>query len=62
MQMQAFTDAGYRAVSSFLRGYAPTKIPADGIFDPIALGEDLEALIAALSDDAQRKLPAERSE
>src|SRR5438132_6459427 len=50
-QMQAFADAGYRAVSPFLRGYAPTEIPADGIFDPIALGKDLEALIAALSDD-----------
>jgi pimeloyl-ACP methyl ester carboxylesterase len=52
-QMQVFADAGYRAVSPFLRGYAPTEIPADGIFDPIALGKDLEALIAALSDDGQ---------
>jgi pimeloyl-ACP methyl ester carboxylesterase len=50
-QMQVFADAGYRAVSPFLRGYAPTEIPADGIFDPIALGKDLEALIAALTDD-----------
>ena len=50
-QLQVFADAGYRAVSPFLRGYAPTEIPADGIFDPIALGKDLEALIAALSDD-----------
>jgi len=52
-QMQVFADAGYRAVSPFLRGYAPTEIPADGIFDPIALRKDLEALIAALSDDGQ---------
>ena len=52
-QMQVFADAGYRAVSPFLRGYAPTEIPADGIFDPIALGKDLEALIVALSDDGQ---------
>jgi pimeloyl-ACP methyl ester carboxylesterase len=52
-QLQVFADAGYRAVSPFLRGYAPTEIPADGIFDPIALGKDLEALIAALSDDGQ---------
>jgi len=56
MQMQAFADAGYRAVSPFLRGYAPTEIPADGIFDPIALGKDLEALIAALSDDGQARV------
>ena len=45
-QLQVFADAGYRAVSPFLRGYAPSEIPADGIFDPIALGKDLEALIA----------------
>ena len=52
-QLQVFADAGYRAVSPFLRGYAPTEIPADGVFDPIALGKDLEALIAVLSDDGQ---------
>src|SRR5919198_1794453 len=52
-QLQVFADAGYRAVSPFLRGYAPTEIPADGVYDPIALGKDLEALIAALSDDGQ---------
>jgi len=55
-QMQVFADAGYRAVSPFLRGYAPTEIPADGVFDPIALGKDLEALIAALSDDGQARV------
>src|ERR1700761_8384730 len=47
-QLQAFADAGYRAVAPFLRGYAPTEIPADDLFDPIVLGRDLEALIAAL--------------
>jgi pimeloyl-ACP methyl ester carboxylesterase len=56
MQMQVFADAGYRAVSPFLRGYAPTEIPADGVFDPIALGKDLEGLIAALSDDGQARV------
>ncbi len=55
-QMQVFADAGYRAVAPFLRGYAPTEIPADGIFDPIALGRDLEALIATLSDDGQARV------
>ena len=50
-QMRVAADAGYRAVSPFLRGYAPTEIPADGIFDPIALGKDLEALINTLSAD-----------
>ena len=33
-QLQVFADAGYRAVSPFLRGYAPTEIPADGISIP----------------------------
>lgn len=55
-QLQVFADAGYRAVAPFLRGYAPTEIPADGIFDPIALGKDLEALIAALSEDGQARV------
>jgi len=55
-QMQVFADAGYRAVSPFLRGYAPTEIPADGIFDPIALGKDLEALIGVLSEDGQARV------
>ena len=51
--MQIFADAGCRAVSPFLRGYAPTEIPADGVLDPIALGKDLEALFEALSEDGQ---------
>lgn len=55
-QMQAFADAGYRAVSPFLRGYAPTEVPENGPFDPIALGKDLEALIAVLSDDGQARV------
>lgn len=55
-QLQVFADAGYRAVSPFLRGYAPTEIPADGIFDPIALGKDLEALIAALSENGTARV------
>lgn len=52
-QLKVAADAGYRAVAPFLRGYAPTEIPVDGVYDPIALGQDLEALIAALSDDGQ---------
>jgi pimeloyl-ACP methyl ester carboxylesterase len=55
-QLQVFADAGYRAVSPFLRGYAPTEIPENGPFDPVALGKDLEALIAALSDDGQARV------
>jgi len=55
-QMRVFASAGYRAVSPFLRGYAPTEIPEHGPFDPIALGKDLEALIAALSGDGQARV------
>lgn len=52
-QLRVCAEAGYRAVAPFLRGYAPTEIPSDGLYDPIALGKDLEGLIAALSDDGQ---------
>lgn len=55
-QLRIFADAGYRAVSPFLRGYAPTAIPEDGKYDPIALGKDVEGLIAALSDDGSAYL------
>lgn len=52
-QMQVFADAGYRTVAPFLRGYAPTGFPKDELYDPIVLGQDLEALIAALSEDGK---------
>jgi pimeloyl-ACP methyl ester carboxylesterase len=29
-QLPALADAGYRAVAPWMRGYAPTAIPADG--------------------------------
>lgn len=48
-QLRFFAAAGYRAVAPFLRGYAPTEIPADGKYDPLTLGRDVEQLIAALS-------------
>jgi len=41
-------DAGYRAVAPFIRGYAPTDIPADGRYDSSALHTDVNALHAAL--------------
>src|SRR3954471_20837161 len=48
-QMQVFADAGYRAVSPFLRGYTPTEIPKNGAYDPATLAQDVEALLIALS-------------
>jgi pimeloyl-ACP methyl ester carboxylesterase len=36
--------AGYHAVAPFLRGYAPTDIPADGLYQVGALARDVNAL------------------
>ncbi|HEX2317330.1 MAG TPA: alpha/beta hydrolase [Thermomonospora sp.] len=40
--------AGFRAVAPFLRGYAPTEVPADGAYRTGVLGADLNALHEAL--------------
>jgi pimeloyl-ACP methyl ester carboxylesterase len=40
--------AGYRAVAPFLRGYAPTSVPADGRYQVGALVQDANALHEAL--------------
>ena len=40
--------AGYRAVAPFLRGYAPTSIPADGMYQIGAHASDANALHQAL--------------
>jgi pimeloyl-ACP methyl ester carboxylesterase len=46
--------AGFHAVAPFLRGYAPSEIPADGRYQVGALGRDANALHQALGggDDA----------
>jgi pimeloyl-ACP methyl ester carboxylesterase len=44
----ALAAAGYRAVAPFMRGYAPTEIPADGRYQTAALGHDVLALVSAL--------------
>jgi pimeloyl-ACP methyl ester carboxylesterase len=46
--------AGFRAVAPFLRGYAPTSIPADGRYQVGALVQDANAMHQALGggDDA----------
>jgi pimeloyl-ACP methyl ester carboxylesterase len=49
--LPALADAGFRAVAPFMRGYAPTAIPADGIFQTAALGVDACALHEALGGD-----------
>jgi pimeloyl-ACP methyl ester carboxylesterase len=52
-QMPALAAAGFRVVAPYMRGYAPTSLPADGRYDGMALGEDVLALLDALgADDA----------
>lgn len=44
-------EAGYRAVAPFQRGYAPTAVPADGLYQSGALAADANALHDALGGD-----------
>jgi pimeloyl-ACP methyl ester carboxylesterase len=46
--MGALAGAGYHAVAPFMRGYAPTEIPADERYQGAVLGFDATTLIEAL--------------
>jgi pimeloyl-ACP methyl ester carboxylesterase len=46
----ALAAAGYRAVSPYTRGYAPTQIPTEEAYDIETLGRDVLALIEALGE------------
>lgn len=50
--------AGYRAVAPFMRGYAPTTIPADGNYSTGSLARDVNALHEALGGDRNAVLVA----
>ena len=50
-QLDFFAEKGYRVVAPFMRGYAPTEIPADNVFQTAALATDVVALIDALGYD-----------
>lgn len=50
--LPALADAGFRAVAPFMRGYAPTAVPADGLYQTGALATDAVALHEALGGDA----------
>jgi pimeloyl-ACP methyl ester carboxylesterase len=41
--------AGFHAVAPWMRGYAPTAVPADGLYQPAALSLDALALADALA-------------
>ncbi|TDD36280.1 alpha/beta hydrolase [Actinomadura sp. KC06] len=46
--MPELARAGYRAVAPFMRGYAPTSVPEDGVYQTGALVADAVALHEAL--------------
>jgi pimeloyl-ACP methyl ester carboxylesterase len=46
----ALARAGYRAVTPFTRGYAPTEIPREERYDADTLGSDIAALVEALGE------------
>jgi len=52
----ALADAGYRAVAPWMRGYAPTDVPADGRYQSGVLGADANALHEALGADGDAVL------
>lgn len=54
--LPALAGAGYRAVAPFLRGYAPTSLPADGHYQTGALAMDVNALHEALGGTADAVL------
>lgn len=49
--LPALAEAGYRAVAPWMRGYAPTGVPADGAYQTGALATDACALHEALGGD-----------
>jgi pimeloyl-ACP methyl ester carboxylesterase len=54
--LPALAGAGFRAVAPWLRGYAPTAVPADGCYQTAALGLDASALHDALGGDGDAVL------
>lgn len=54
--LPALAGAGYRAVAPWMRGYAPTAIPADGRYQSAVLALDALALHEALGGDGDAVL------
>lgn len=48
--------AGFHAVAPFMRGYAPSGLPTDGMYQPGALAADANALHDALGGDGDAVL------
>ena len=51
--LHALAGAGYRAVAPYMRGYAPTEVPADGRYQSGVLVADANALHETLGGDEQ---------
>ena len=51
--LPALAAAGFRAVAPWMRGYAPTAVPADGRYQTGVLGLDACALHEALGGDGE---------
>jgi len=49
--LPALADAGFRAVAPFMRGYAPSAVPADGRYQTAVLALDAVALHEALDGE-----------
>lgn len=47
---------GFRVVTPFTRGYAPTQIPSEEAYDADTLGRDALALIDALGNDDEKAI------
>ena len=54
--MPALAGAGYHAVAPWMRGYAPTSLAGDGVYQAGALASDAVGLHEALGGDAQAVL------
>jgi pimeloyl-ACP methyl ester carboxylesterase len=54
--LPALADAGFHAVAPFMRGYAPTAIPADGAYDLETLALDAIELHQSLGGDERAVL------
>lgn len=54
--LPALADAGFRAVAPWMRGYAPTGVPIDGLYGAHTLGEEANRFHAAFSGDERAVL------
>ncbi len=54
--LPALASAGFRAVAPYMRGYAPSEVPADGRYQTGALVADADGLHDALGGDADAVL------